>query len=206
MRWIRNISIGGNVYPLPHPFEEEVEWLVRTNHQLLCERLIRIEEEEVSRLSKQDADESEIGSEIAFTRSNSAELRKEANSLSLVALVTRFQHWVRILVGDLRGNTPKTFGLKNHLEALKELGDGCPVPVEYFYELETVRDSIIHADSDAEWMRGAKRRRVVDKYLDTGLEHVELTEAHILEAIENSIKQVRFYQDRLDNVGGGPTL
>jgi hypothetical protein len=92
------------------------------------------------------------------------------------------------------------------------------VPAAFFCDLETVRDSIIHADSNVEWMRGKEQRNVPLKYREVNLEHlskfklteeqlreirenamaqINLTDAHIREAMDNSIRQIKWYEDRL---------
>lgn len=78
-------------------------------------------------------------------------------------------------------------------------GDG-PVSIADFLELETVRDSIIHADSKAEWMRGKTLRSVAQMYRDSSLTWVNFGEAHLRDAIEKSVKQVKWYDERLDTV------
>lgn len=71
-----------------------------TNHILLCERITRIQREQISALSK-DGDDRELESEMDYIRSQADELRREATSFALVAVVTRFQHWVRLFVEEL---------------------------------------------------------------------------------------------------------
>jgi hypothetical protein len=108
--------------------------------------------------------------------------------------------------------------VESNLKTLNEkLGKG-PVPAEFFHELETVRDSIIHADSNVEWMRGNEQRCVPLKYREVNLEYlskfklteeqlreirenamaqINLTDAHIQEAVSRSIEQAKWYEDRL---------
>src|SRR5579864_2847217 len=77
--WIRKIRVGGKAYDLPHPFDDELEWLVRTNHNLVFRRVDEIE----AQASAEDRDPD-----------YAAELKRAATRMALVALVTRLHHWI----------------------------------------------------------------------------------------------------------------
>jgi hypothetical protein len=93
---IRSVRIGNRVIPIPHPFVEEVERLIRTNHRLLFDSISRIEQEQISEANKIE-DPAEAGGEIDFAISEANELREAATNMALVSLVTRFQHAVTSL-------------------------------------------------------------------------------------------------------------
>jgi hypothetical protein len=76
----------------------------------------------------------------------------------------------------------------------KRLGSG-PIPTSDFEDLLNVRDSIIHADSQAEWTNDGKARKVADRFRVR--EVIEFTETDLQEAVEKAIKQVSWYDDRL---------
>jgi hypothetical protein len=208
------LHLGGRLLDLPHPFEEDVQFLVSATYELLCENIASKEALEIAEAEKIE-DSREAGAEIQWAKSTADELRREARSVAMVTLVTRFQHWLRALVEEMK---KKPANVKKNLATLnKELGEG-PVSTAFFCDLETVRDSIIHGDSNVKWMRGEEQRSVPLKYREVNLEHlsklklteeqlreirehamaqINLTDAHIQEAMENSIQQIKWYEDRL---------
>lgn len=211
------LRLGGKLFDLPHPFEEDVQFLVKATYELLCENIASKEALEITEAEKIE-DSREAGAEIQGAKFDADALRQEARSVAVVTLVTRFQHWLRVFVEDLKKNPAN--GVEKNLETLhKELGvEEGPVPAAFFCDLETVRDSIIHADSNVKWMRGPKQRSVPLKYREVNLKHlsklnlteeqlreirenamaqINLTDAHIREAMENSIRQIKWYEDRL---------
>jgi hypothetical protein len=218
MARLKKLYLGGKLLDLPHPFEEDVQFLVKATYDLLCENIAGREEKAITEAERIE-DPREAGAERQWVRSNADELRQEARAIAVVTLVTRFQHWLRVFVKELTEKEPPN-GVESNLRTLSEkLGEG-PVPAEFFHDLETVRDSIIHADSSVEWMRGSKQRRVPLKYREISLEdlskfnlteeqlreirenamaQVNLTDAHIQEAMARSIQQVKWYEDRLAN-------
>jgi hypothetical protein len=194
---IKKLLINGKLSELPHPFVEEAEWLVRKNHSLVLESIARLEKHEISKLCKEMADAPELASEIAYAESIADDLRDAANQLALVSLVTRLQHWINVLVKDL-GKTNGGTGLVPNLRTLNNSLGESGVKVDYFADLVTVRDSVIHADSQVEWSYNDTTRRVPDRYTDTNTGELNFTESHLWEAIEISIKQVKWYDKRLD--------
>lgn len=212
---LKKLYLGGRLVDLPHPFEEDVQFLVKTTYDLLCENIAHREGEAITEAEKIE-DSHEAGAEIQWVKSNADELRREARSVAVVTLVTRFQHWLRVFVEDM--NEKPANGVEKNLATLnKGLGEG-PVPADFFCDLETVRDSIIHADSSVEWMRGKEQRSVPLKYREVNLEHlskfklteeqlreigenamaqINLTDEHIQEAMARSIQQIKWYEDRL---------
>jgi hypothetical protein len=209
------VYLGDRLVDLPHPFEEDVQFLVKTTYDLLCENIAHREEEGITEAEKIE-DPHDAGTEVQWVESNADELRQEARSVAVVTLVTRFQHWLRIFVEDMKEKPVN--GVEKNLATLnKGLGEG-PVPADFFCDLETVRDSIIHADSSVEWMRGSKQRRVPLKYREVSVEglskfklteeqlreirenamaQINLTDEHIQEAMAKSKQQIKWYEDRL---------
>jgi len=49
---LRKLYHGGKLLDLPHTFEEEVEWLVRINSELLCGTITHMEQEQVAESEK----------------------------------------------------------------------------------------------------------------------------------------------------------
>jgi len=72
--------------------------------------------------------------------------------------------------------------------------------VQFFAELAKVRHSVIHADSLPRWTYNKKTRRVADHYAH-GDWRVEVSEEQLTEAIEATIKQVKWYDEKLQAIG-----
>ena len=91
------------------------------------------------------------------------DLGNAANQLALVSLVTRLQHSINVFVKDVGGDNEST-GLVPNLRILnrRRLGES-PIAVT-FSDLVSVRDSVVHADSMAEWTYNGKTRRVPERY------------------------------------------
>lgn len=213
------LYFDGRPLDLPNPFEMDVQFLVKETYDLLCESIARKEVEEIADAENIE-DPSHAGAERAWVISNADELRQEARSVAVVTLVTRFQHWLRVFVKKLTAKEPPN-GVEPNLKILtKQFGNG-PVPAEFFHELETVRDSIIHADSNVEWMRGNEQRSISLKYREINLEHllkynltkeqlqeireqaikqINLTDEHVQEAMAKSMQQIKWYGDRLSEL------
>lgn len=172
---LRKLYLDGKLLECPHPFEDEIDWVVRTNHRLVFESISRIEGEA-------EPDEIEDG--------YSNELRRAANSLALVGLVTTLHHWISIFVEELTKENATDRSLVRNLKTLDERTGVSPIPIQFFEELVTVRDSIIHAHSQIQWtFRHA--REVPQRYADTASGEVQFTEADLNEAIQKSITLVK---------------
>jgi hypothetical protein len=197
---LKKLYLKGKLLDVPHPFEEELGWLVRTNHTLVLESISRIEREEIA-LENLDPIE---------THTYSDELRRAANNLALVALVTRLHHWVSVFVEELpkhntKQKSAKEIGLVKNLTTLNAAfarTESSPIPMDFFENLVTARDAIIHADAKSEWTYRGEKRQVSERYANTVSGEVDFTEAHLQEAIENSVRQVKWYDDRLDALQG----
>jgi hypothetical protein len=80
----------------------------------------------------------------------------------------------------------------------KALGDG-PVPIQFFAELKEVRNSVIHADSQAEWeYPQGKLRKVADQYRNA-VGETEVSQSQLDDAKDKMIAQIRWYQERVDS-------
>ena len=161
---IKRLLILGKASELPHPFIEEVEWLVSQNHELVLENIERLEKAEFSRLYSEMPNAPELDSELAYAASMADDLGNAANQLALVSLVTRLQHSINVFVKDVGGDNENT-GLVPNLRILnrRRLGES-PIAVTFFADLVSVRDSVVHADSMAEWTYNGKTRRVPERY------------------------------------------
>ena len=81
------------------------------------------------------------------------------------------------------------------LEALNEFFDTGPVPVAFFEKIVTLRDSVIHGDSQAEWKHNGKLRVVAYEYRSTM--GADLSEEQLQEAIQKAIQQVKWYDEKM---------
>lgn len=201
MARLKKLYLKGKLLNVPHPFEEELGWFVRTNHRLLLENISRIEREEIA---LRTWDEREI-------RAESDELRRAASGLALVGLVTRLHHWVSVFVEELPKQSAKDESVRGvpllvknltRLNAALERTESSPIPIDFFKNLVAVRDAIIHADAKTEWTYRGEKRKVSERYANTASGEVDFTETHLQEAIENSVRQVKWYDDQLDVLRG----
>jgi hypothetical protein len=179
--WIRKIRIEGKLHDLPHPLDDELEWLVRTNHNLVLRRV-----DEVEAQASPEQRDPEYASE----------LKKAASRMALVGLIVRLDHWVAALASDVAAENTRDKGLVWNLKRLNQRTGPGPVSLGFFSELVTVRDSIIHADSQVEWTYKDKKKRVADRYASS-LGEIEFTQEHLDEAIDSAVKQVKWYHNEL---------
>jgi hypothetical protein len=181
---------------IKHEFEIELNRLVVLNHQMVLDALAREEKDASTELQEDLADDYEaLSSAISHMRKDYDDLRNAANELALVGLLTRFQHWIHRYVQQLKRKGQPGNWLVKRLTFLNQELESGPIPTSDFEELLNVRDSIIHADSQAEWMYENKARKVVDRFRRN--ENIEFTEVDLQEAIEKCIKQVSYYDHRL---------
>ena len=186
-----------------HPFEIEINVLVKVNHELTIAAIGQLEQDGIAEARENFEDRDLVDSLIREHEVFCDDLRKAANHLAAVGLVTRFQHCIEALVKkpcvDKPAKTPRLSKLCSDLEKLNaSLGDG-PVPVDFFDQLVTARDSIIHADSKTTWEHRGTRREIASCYRNFAGEHgeLEMTEAHLSEAVEKAIAQVKWYTAKL---------
>lgn len=118
MARLPKLYLGGKLLDLPHPFEEDVQFLVSATYDLLCENIKRREEEAIREAEKIE-DPHEAGAERQWLSSNADELRGEARRIAVVTLVTRFQHWLRGFVKELTKKEPPN-GVERNLKLLNE--------------------------------------------------------------------------------------
>ena len=131
------------------------------------------------------------------------ELRRAANNLAIVGLVTRFQHWISKYVAKMPvqpnpSRTERSSRLIKDLRILNDrLGEG-PIRLKFFSDLEDVRDSVIHGDSRAEWKFPPNRvRHLADRYTNSWGD-TEVSVEQLNEATANSIQQVKWFDEKLD--------
>lgn len=74
-----------------------------------------------------------------------------------------------------------------------KLGDG-PVPLSFFEDLVTARDSVIHGDSQSKWDFDGDKREVAAKYMD--VYRLEVSEAQVAEAFEKTLEQLIWYEEK----------
>jgi hypothetical protein len=79
----------------------------------------RLEKENIA-MREKATDCPELGSDLAETRAIANDLRRAANALALVGLVTRLNHWVSIFVEEITNKTAKNRGLVTNLKRLND--------------------------------------------------------------------------------------
>jgi hypothetical protein len=187
---------------LPHEFVIELGHLVVTSHKLTLDAIDRDEKVEIGKL---DSDMSQEDPDTLRSIERDIEtfyddMRRATNNLAAVALVTRVQHRVSRLAKKVPGKPEvaesKLVSELDHLNGY--LGDG-PVPVAFFAELEKVRDSIIHADSNAEWDYRGAPRRVANCYKNA-YDETNFSEAQLNDAVAKAIEQVTWYDEKLSSM------
>jgi hypothetical protein len=217
MSRLKKLYIKGRLIDLPHPFEEDVERLVRANHELLCKSISRVEQEQLSEAAKAE-DPYEAGAEIEYLRSSADELRRDARSLALVSLVTRFQHWLRIFAEELTNRPAATFGVVKNMQTFEERArrGSCisrflrrfrnSARLDHSRRLERRVDARQRAKArPAEIQRGQleslKKLDLPEQSLqeirESAMSRINLTEQHLQEAMTKAIEQVTWYEDRL---------
>lgn len=171
-----------------HEFVVDLHCLVVENHRLTLEAINKAKEEDLTKYS----DPEDYNPEPYYE-----DRLRAANNLALVAVVTRFHHWITRFVGEFHASaTPyEQRGLKEELSDLSVLGNA-PVPAKFFEDLAEVRHSVIHADSKAQWTYRNKPREVSPGYRNAwGI--VEVSEKQLEESIAKAIQQVQWYDDQL---------
>jgi hypothetical protein len=196
-------ALGFESIEIPHEFEIDLNSLVVVNHKLTLEGVDRDENEELEKLEKLGwSDPEALRSIEGELQTFYEDLRKAANNLAAVALVTRIQHWVSVLSEKAYAKTKSKRGKRKRKEKTlvweltylnRSLGGG-PAPVAFFAELVDVRDSVIHGDSKAKWDRG--RRHVAPHYANF-YGDTEISDGQLKEAIEKATEQVKWYDDKL---------
>jgi hypothetical protein len=199
----KDLDLSGLDEPLniPHEFEIDLNCVVTANHDLTLKAIDRSEDEELAKIDDNFPQENyeTLRSITGHMQNFFQDLREAARRLAFVGLVTRLQHWIGRFLKQAKVKPDKVYDsqLANQIAALnKFLGVG-PVPEMFFEDLAMVRDSVIHADSRAEWKYRSKPRRVADHYRNAGGD-VELTEEQLQEAIKKASQQVRWYDERLN--------
>jgi hypothetical protein len=198
---------------MPHAFETDLHCVVVANYALTLEGIDRSEEEELAKIDKDFAHEDfeTVRSMTAQLQNFYDDLRQAARRLALVALVTRLQHWIGGFAKQVKATPCKTkqtgcnSTLANQIAALnKILGIG-PIPEIFFEDLATARDSIIHADSRAEWDYHGSPRKVADHYRNA-YEDMDLSEEQLKDAIQKAAQQVKWYDERIQGAIRGGTV
>jgi hypothetical protein len=198
-------KIDVNLCTLPHEFETEIHCLVSKNHEITLCGIQQTEDEDIDQIEKAFAGEDDqeiVNSEIRRVEMFFDDLRRAANHMALVSLVTRLDHWTRKLVKRLPLNTnkkrqPRGRSVVGDMEALSARLGTAPIPIQFFEHLVTARDSVIHGDSQAQWKHGREIRRVADRYINNYGE-LCFTEQDLREASDKAKTQVKWYDEQID--------
>jgi len=174
---------------IPHMFDSDVRATVLVNHDLVLQAIAKSEEDELSKLDFTDESQRSIED---FIQREHDEFRRAANNLALVGLVTRFHHWLGRLSDAVEGRRSLNRKIKDMLTDLKNRFPNSQLaPNSYFKALEDVRDSIVHADSEPEWMNGKEVRKVNDEYVDEY--KVNFSAEKLKDAFDKMLALVEYY-------------
>ena len=179
---------------IPHEFVIELNHLVTTNHSLVLQA---INADEDAELAKHYSDDPEVQRSIENDLQNFYEsLRRAANNLAAVALVTRVQHWMKKLADQIKVEPGR--GLARAFRLLTATVGAGPIPVDFFDKLVTVRDSVIHGDGHATWeYPPGNTRSVAPEYVNPYSE-TEISEDQLKDAVAKSVEQVEWFDRKLD--------
>jgi hypothetical protein len=202
MFWVKLMAewndVRVDINDLPHEFETEIRLLVTENHRITMRGIQQSEDELVDHLRKDlaQADEEIIRSEVSHAQFFYDDLRRAANHMALVSLVTRLEHWTQKFVKQLSLSTDREeLHVVRDMVALNARLDTAPIDVEFFRDLVTARDSVIHGGSQAEWKFGCETRRVAARYSDCG--DLDFTDEHLSEATKKVTTQVKWYYEHI---------
>ena len=192
-------SLEDEIQEIAHDFEIDLNCVVVANHALTLEGIDRAEDIELTKIQEGFAHEDyeTVRSITGHLQNFYEDLRQAANRLALVGLVTRLQHWTDRFVIQTKVKSERVYDslLANEIAALnKFLGVG-PIPEMFFQDLVTARDSIIHADSKAEWLYHGSLRKVADHHRN-GFD-VEITKEQLADAVQKAAQQVKWYDEKM---------
>jgi hypothetical protein len=187
-------DLDDEVIEVPHDFVIELNHLVTTNHTLVLQA---INADEDAELAKHYSDDDEAQRSIENSLQTFYEgLRRAANNLAAVALVTRIHHRLNKMANTISAKPNRNLAAAFAV-LTSRLGDG-PVPVDDFERLVTVRDSVIHGDGQKTWQfPPGKTRTVAPEYTNSG-DETEISEDQLKEAVAKSIEQVEWFDEKLE--------
>jgi hypothetical protein len=190
---------SGELVECSHEFEIDLNCLVTTNYKITMEGIERAEDEAISESENANVSEDDLESRnlwVSHERTFYDGLKAAAKNFALVALIARLHHWVSLYARRLDPDRP-TKPLSTELGFLNsELKQNPPFSGDFFRELITLRDSIVHRDSQPDWNYEGKTRRVGDRYV-RGNGRVEINDEDLAKAIDAAVKQVKWYDERL---------
>jgi len=193
-----------------HEFEVDIACVVIANHGYALEGIQRAEEQHIAnvRHSLVEEDWDFVNPEIRHAETFYEGLRRSANRLAVVGLVTRLQHWTSRFAKRAKIGKPARIHqsqLLNQMEALNKLLGHQIVAVTFFRELVDVRDSVVHANSQAEWEYPEGCNRQVAQHHRSPWSEVEFSAEQLKEAVAKTIQQVKWYDENIrtdDHING----
>ena len=192
------MNLNDEPMEMMHPFEIDLNCLVIINHKYTLDGLER-DENRTMRAAESLGDEGDpemVSSILDAERRPFDEFRIAARNLAMVALVTRFHHWVSAYARRIDPLRKRGISLKEELNFLKgNIGEG-PENASYFLALAEVRNSVIHGDSQRTWEYNGKTREVELRYARTPYQ-VEVSEPDLTEAIQKTVTQINWYDQKL---------
>jgi len=178
-------------------FEVDISTFVRCNHQLTITELHRLREIEIEAISELDYET--LSSAQGRVWRQYEELESAANQLALVALLTRLDVWLNKLIADHPVEKSPTIDEKYTSSIAKKMArlaapmvEATPIPIEYFADLATVRDSVIHHDARSTFDYHGPHT-VAERYR-SAYENVLFTAEDLTEATKKAIEQYHAFE------------
>ncbi len=199
---LSQLNLNDTAVEESHEFEVDIACVVIANHGYALEAIQRSEEQDIAnvRHSLAGEDWDFVNSEIRRAETFYEDLRRSANRLAVVGLVTRLQHWTSRFAKRAKIGMPARVHqsqLLNQMEALNKLLGHPMVDVTFFKELVDVRDSVVHANSQAEWEYPKGCNRQVAQHYRGPWSEVEFSPEQLKEAIVKTIQQVKWYDENI---------
>jgi hypothetical protein len=183
-----------DIQEIPHEFVIELHHLVTANHAFVLQAINADEDVE---LAQHYSDDDEVQRSIERDLQYFYEtLRRAANNIAAVALVTRVQHWMNKFADRIRVEPDR--GLVRAFRVLTAKVGAGPVPVEFFEKLVTVCDSVIHGDGQSTWEHPPGTTRTVAQEYVNPYDETQISEDQLKDAVAKSTEQVEWFDTRLE--------
>jgi len=196
---------SGELVEHAHPFDIELNCLVKTYYEVTREGIEQTKERVISGAKSESAELTEIeaienvDAWISHERAFYDSLQVAARNMALIALMTRLTHWIINYARRVKPDCDVR-SLGSGLRSLNnKFDENPPHPIIFFEQLADLRDSLVHHDSEPEWVnyRG-EPRRVNGKYV-CGT-RAEISHHDLVTAIDAAIAQVKWYDKKIETI------
>jgi hypothetical protein len=195
------LNLNDEPAEVSHEFQVDLNCLVIANHRFTIEGIERAENEDMSAAESMlegETDYDTVSSVLSSYRNSYDDFKVAARNLTLVGLVTRFHHWAGAYARRVDPKRKRGLSLREELNFLKD-SIGEREETKFFLDVEEVRNSVIHADSQPQWDFKGKIRKVEPRYAPNSY-RVEVSEEDLAEAIQKAIAQIEWYDQKLTSL------